>query len=294
MIAENSHWFAYTMASTIIYGVINFTYKAAAVHKLPSHNIINISAATVTIISFVLIIVFKSEFVNWQDILFFAGINSAFFGLGSIVKIQSLRYIPTSFAFPVGKLNSVLLIIYAIFLFGDSPTFREWSGIVLSFAVLAFISLNIRQDAVGIDKKLQYKGLLFALLGAVATSFSMLAGKYASSEVPKLNYIFVSYGLVFIYTTIIGRTFYRKDKSPKSDKKKIFYFGLIAGVLNFGGYFLVLMAFETGPLSLIQGISSNAFIIPVILSVWVFKEKFTVKNAIVIVLSIISILLIKL
>jgi len=294
MITEGSEWFVYTLASTIIYGIINFTYKAAAVHDLPSHRIINISAATVSVISLLLIVFLKSEFTNWQDILFFAGINSAFFGLGSVVKIQSLKYIPTSFAFPIGKLNSVLLIIYAIFLFGDNPTIREWSGIVLSFGVLAFISLNIKSDAKVGDRKLQYKGLAFAVIGAFSTSISMLAGKYASSEVPKLNYIFVSYTLVFVYTTIIGQTFYRQQKDKKKQKKKIYSYGFIAGILNFGGYFLVLMAFETGPLSLIQGISSNAFIIPVILSVIIFREKFTIKNAIVIMLSIISILLIKL
>ena len=72
------------------------------------------------------------------------------------------------------------------------------------------------------------------------------------------------------------------------------FFGIIIGILNFSGYFMVLSAFETGPLSLIQGISSNSFIIPVVLSIFVFKEKFSYKNAVVVILAVLSILLIKL
>ena len=122
----------------------------------------------------------------------------------------------------------------------------------------------------------------------------MLTGKYASSEVPKMNYIFVSYSMVFIYTTIIG-TFFKNKKKPKDTNiKKTIMFGIIIGILNFTGYLCVLNAFETGPLTLIQGISSNSFVIPIILSIIVFKEKFGWKNFIVVVLSVITIIIIKL
>jgi len=238
----------------------------------------------------------KSEFINFKNILLFALVNSVFFGLGSIVKIQSLKYIPSSFAFPVTKLNAVFLIIYALFLFDEKPTFYQWTGILISLSMLAYISLSIKNDTLKTkaDKK-QIIGFLFALLAAFSTSISMLTGKYASTEVPKINYIFISYFLVFIYTTIINKLFYKvSEEETKISKKKTIFFGVIIGFLNLAGYYLVLSAFETGPLSLIQGISSNSFIIPVILSVLFLNEKFRLKNAVVIILSIISILLIKL
>ncbi len=289
-------WFVYTIAATGIYGVINFIYKIAAEHNLPSPKIVNRSATTISILSLLIILATQSEFTNLQQILFFAVINSAFFGLGSIVKIQSLKYIPSSFVFPITKMNSAFLLIYALFIFSEKPTISQWTGILISFVILAYISLNISKEKTEVkDKKKQRMGLIFALLAAFSTSISMLAGKFASTEVPKLNFIFISYSFVMIYTLIINKTLYRKRAKPtKLVKKKILYFGIIIGLLNFTGYFFVLSAFETGPLSLIQGISSNSFIIPIILSVIVFKEKFDYKNAIVVALAIFSILLIKL
>ena len=289
-------WFIYTIAFTIIYGIINFIYKIAAENKLPGYKIVNRSAATISILSLAIILITQSEFTNLKMILFFAVINSTFFGLGSIVKIQSLKYIPSSYAFPVTKMNAAFLIIYALIIFSEKPTIQQWAGIFISFSILAYISFNIKKEKIEIkDKKKQRIGLLFALLAAFSTSISMLTGKFASTEVPKLNFIFVSYTFVMIYTHIINKTMFRKATKPsKSDNKKIILFGSIIGILNFAGYFLVLSAFATGPLSLIQGISSNSFIIPIILSIIVFKEKFNYKNAIIVILSIISILLIKL
>ena len=296
MIWEQFDWFIYTICFTVIYGIINFVYKIAAVHQCPSHRVVNMAAITVTISSFVIIIISGSAFVDFRLIIFFAIINSSFFALGSITKIQSLKYIPTSFAFPVAKLNSVFLIIYALILFNEQPLWNQWIGITLSLSMLAFISFSAKGSTTTKKENKQHvTGLLLALLAAFSTSISMLTGKFASTEVSKLHYIFVSYALVMIYTTIISRTFYRKKrKVGKSMYRKILLFGVIIGILNFAGYFLVLSAFATGPLSLIQGISSNSFIIPIILSVIVFKEKFSYKNAIVVFLAILSVLLIKL
>ena len=292
---ENINWFVFAISAALIYGLINFMYKVAAVHELPSPKIVNRSATTVSILSLIIIIITQSKFLNFEQILFFALINSTFFGLGSIMKISSLKKIPSSMAFPITKMNSAFLIIYALILFSEKPTVNQWIGIGVSFLILAYISFDIQKTkSIEIDKRKQIIGLLLALAAAFSTSISMLTGKFASTEVPKINYIFVSYTLVMIFTFVINKTFYRsKKKITKIDKRKVLKFGIFIGVLNLIGYFCVLQAFATGPLALIQGISSNSFIIPVILSVIIFKEKFTYKNAIVIALAIISILLIK-
>ncbi|MCF6364973.1 MAG: GRP family sugar transporter [Bacteroidales bacterium] len=289
-------WFFYTIIFTIIYGGVNFMYKIAAHHNCSSHKIIKISAITISILSLIIIIITASPFTNFKMLFFFALINSFFFGMGSIIKIQSLKYIPTSFAFPITKLNAVLLIIYALILFNDRPTVLQWAGIGTSIFVLAYISFNIKTEnkKTKIKDKKQLTGILFALLAAFATSISMLTGKYASTEVSKINFIFISYTMVIVYTVIINKFVIKKDQKKKnSGSKKVILFGIIIGLLNFAGYYLVLSAFATGPLSLIQGISSNSFIIPIVLSVIFLKEKFTYKNAIVVALSILSIILIK-
>jgi uncharacterized membrane protein len=135
-------------------------------------------------------------------------------------------------------------------------------------------------------------GVLFALAAASCTTVSMLTGKFASTAVPKINYIFVSYTLVMIYTFLINRYFHN-NSSKDYDRKKIYLFGGIIGIFNFIGYFLVLKAFSMGPMSLIQAIFSNSFLIPVALSVVFLKEKFDIHKLIVILLATISIIMIK-
>ncbi len=294
---ENS-WFFFTITATIIYGVINFMYKVAAEHNSPSRLIVNISAGSISIISLTFILIFNYQFINLKWILIFAAINSSFFALGSVAKISALKKIPTSYTFPITKLNSILLIIYGLFLFNESPKTTQWIGIIISIGMLIYISLSSKSGKIEIPKfsknNQEFIGILLALTAAVSTSFSMLTGKYASSEVPKMNYIFVSYSMVFIYTTIIGKIIKTKKKPKVGNIKKTILFGIIIGILNFTGYLCVLNAFETGPLTLIQGISSNSFVIPIILSIIVFKEKFGWKNFIVVILAIITIIIIKL
>lgn len=301
-ILQNIHldWFSCTIIFTIFYGGVNFMYKVAAMHNCPAHQVVNRAAATISVLSLLIIVFTGSEFVDIKSILFFAVINSAFFGLGSIVKIKALERIPSSIAFPVTKLNSVFLITYALVLFNDKPTWQQWLGILISLSMLAYISINIKDKSNKVKEehsnpKIQIWGLLFAVLAAFSTSISMLTGKFASTEVPKLNYIFVSYTLVMIYTFVINKTLYAKKKVQNDTvtKRKTLLFGMVIGVLNFAGYFLVLNAFATGPLSLIQGISSNSFIIPIVLSVIFYRENFNYKKAIVFAMAIISILLIK-
>jgi drug/metabolite transporter (DMT)-like permease len=300
-IIQNLGWFGCTIIATIIYGVLNFMYKVAAIHNCSAHKILNASATTVSFLSLIAILVSGSKFDNIWYILFFAIINSAFFGLGSIMKIKSLERIPTSIAFPVTKLDSVFLIIYSLIIFGDNPTFYQWIGIGISISMMAFISLNIKDKDNNISEnenfssKFQTIGLLFAILAAFSTSISMLTGKFASTSVNKLNYMFISYSLVMVYTYFINKIFYSKKSKVISKEiiKKTYLFGIIIGILNFTGYFLVLNAFAIGPLSLIQGISSNAFIIPIILSFIVFKENLNSKKIIVIIMAIIAILMLK-
>lgn len=275
-------------------------YKVAAMHNCQAHQIINKSAATISILSFGIILITGSEFVDIKSLLFFAAINSAFFALGSIVKIKALERIPSSIVFPVSKLNSVFLIVYALVLFNDKPTLSQWIGILISLSMLVYISFNINDKSnkvrvEHVNSNIQIIGLIFAVLAAFSTSISMLTGKFASTEVSKLNYIFISYTFVMLYTFIFNHTIFSKKLSfiDIATKRKTLVFGIIIGILNFVGYFLVLNAFETGPLSLVQGISSNSFIIPIILSVIFFKENFDYKKMIVVGMAIISIILIK-
>ena len=287
------NWFVYTIAAMLIYGFVNFMYKVAAANNCPSHKVLNKSAITVSILSYGFLFITKSPFTNLPMIFLFALFNSTFFALGIVSKIISLKKAPSSIIFPITKINSLFLIVFAIVIFKETPHSVQWIGISLSFATLVFISLTISDEK---DKKVVYTkkgqkvGIFFAVLAALSTSVSMLVGKLASTRVPLLNYMAISYSFVVLSTWMTNRIFF-KDKKSKNDSTT--KFGIITGVLNFSGYYCSLKAVSMGSLALIQGITSNVFIIPVVLSVLVYKEKFDLKKLLIIFLTVISIFLIR-
>ena len=57
-------WFIYILLATVIYGLINFMYKVAAVYNCPSHQIVNKSALTISFLTIILISVTNSQFTN--------------------------------------------------------------------------------------------------------------------------------------------------------------------------------------------------------------------------------------
>ncbi|MCD6310900.1 MAG: EamA family transporter, partial [Elusimicrobia bacterium] len=62
---------------------------------------------------------------------------------------------------------------------------------------------------------------------------------------------------------------------------------------NITGYYMMLKAWSTGPLSLVQGIISLTMVISIILSATAYKEKFTLRIAVALTLSILAAFLIK-
>jgi drug/metabolite transporter (DMT)-like permease len=290
---EFGSWFVYSLISVILYGGIDFMYKAAAHYNCSAARILNISAISVALLSLAFVFATNSRFVNTKFLILFAVINSSFFAVGSIAKIKALKRIPSSYAFPITKLNSVFLVLYSLILFNDNPTAMQWIGIVISLSIPIYLGFSMKKNSEK-SGNFEFGGLLFAIGAALSTSVSMLTGKYASESVPKINYMFVSYSLVVIYTFLINKLRpEQKEKTPFKFSDKTFLFGTGIGILNFAGYYFVLMAFSSGPLSLIQGVASNSFVISVLLSVIIFKEKFTLKNAIIVALALISIVFIK-
>ena len=289
------NWLFYTLIAMFLYGFVNFMYKVAASSNCPSHIILNKSALIVSILSLFGFILSENKFDNYFWIIIFALINSTFFAMGIIAKMISLKKASSSIVFPITKLNSVFLIIFAIFIFKESPLLNQWLGIILSFSMLFYISFNLSEEK---DNKKTYTkegqkwGIFYAILAALSTSVSMLVGKLASTRVPLMSYMLLSYSLVYINTLWINKFFIKAKFKSKEEKNKTTKFGTITGVLNFSGYYMSLKAVSLGPLSLIQGITSNVFIIPVFLSIVFYKEKLTQKKIIILLISIASIYLI--
>ncbi len=285
-------WFIYTLLTLFIYGFIDFFYKVAANHNCVSSRILHFSSLTVACLSLLAILLIGSEFLHFKAIIFYAFLNSTFFTLGIICKISSLKKAPAGIIFPLTKINSIFLILIAVFFLGETLLFRQWLGVLLSFLMVLYINFNLKDEAE--KKKLfplktQKLGVLLAIIAAISTAISMLTGKFAAAEVSIFPYMCVSYFLVWGNTLWINRWVV-----PGGGARSVeMIFGLVIGVLNFAGYFCFLQAVKLGPLSLVQGINSNVFVIPILLSVLVYKEKLDFRKIFILLLTLVCIFLIK-
>ncbi len=285
-------WFFYTICTLLIYGFIDFFYKVAANHNCSSSRVLFFASGMVTVLSLIAVLVTGSSFADFRTILLFALLNSSFFASGIIFKVSSLKRAPAGIIFPLTKINSIFLILIAVIFLGERLLLKQWLGISISICMVIYINFNLKDEAekkIFFPKAKQRIGVLFAIFATISTAISMLAGKFASERVPIFSYMLLSYFLVWFNMLWLNR-FVTGDKEKSSHD---FRFGLLIGTLNFLGYFCFLQAVGLGPLSLVQGINSNVFIIPIVLSIIFYKEKFDFRKAIILALTVVSIFLIK-
>jgi len=289
------NWFTYALGATFIYGVINFLYKVGAECGFRSFHLVNIQSVTVAVLAFAFLILSGSQFPDAGTVLFYAGINSFFWALGTSCKISAMKHIPANVAMPLNKLNSVFVMLIGIIFFADKPSLRQSAGMIL--AVITLIMLSKKTDAVKTARdnaKSHKRGVIYILIAAVAIALSMTTGKLAAMNVEKLPYIFLSYLMAALYTFAARKFFFRSEKPLPSNKKiKLVLLGITLGGLNITGYYMMLKAWSTGPLSLVQGIVSLTMVISIILSAAAYKEKFTPRIAVALTLSILAAFLIK-
>jgi len=70
--------------------------------------------------------------------------------------------------------------------------------------------------------------------------------------------------------------------------------GLAMGLINFAGYYLFLKALALGPLSIVISLTGMHFVIPIVLSVLFYSERLGVVRILAVVMTIVSILLLRL
>ena len=283
-------WLSYALSATFFYGILNFLYKVAAEKKYLNQAVILIAAVSVVIASFITIIIRGTGFSEIVPALPYAAANGTLFAFGALAKFKALQFAPASVVFPVNKSNVLFVIIIGLLFFNETPSINQWAGMGTSILVLILIS----SEQFKLSGKHTLKGIFYAVFAALCTSFSMTAGKLASTTVDRTTFILLSYTIVAVISlTGYLKHNYKKGKTETFKKPGIFIIGSFIGILNFLGYVLVLKAFAAGSISLVQPIFALSILLPIFLSALIYREKLTILRIISIILSLAAVLLIK-
>lgn len=283
-------WFIYWIASVLITWLFTFSSKIS-VEKNHNPNLVTFYSAIVAFFSWIIFFIIS----NWKSIDFkieiiLWAINWIAYLITNLTRIKSLNYIDTSIYFPTYKaLWPILIIISSYFYFQEKFTTNQFIWIILWIIVpLLLVTRNSKSKNIK-------KWIIFLLIWLFSSIFSSFAVKYAS--IFQVNIVLIVVISLFFQTVWSYALLKRNTKNQiKKDFshhhiKKIW---IITWILNFLGFYSFTNAVNLSwSLWLVYVLQSLYIVIPITLSIIIYKEHFDQKKFIAIVLTILSIYFIK-
>jgi drug/metabolite transporter (DMT)-like permease len=283
------NWYLLSIAALVLMGVQRFLYKVSAERECDTAWTTFSFMATVTVLSVVFFLSRRETLTDARMLLLTAGINSASFVLGTITHIEALKHLPSGVAYPIIRLNMVVVVLFSVLFLHDRVSLHQVLGILLAIVVIVILTRDAeeRKGSFGSFRK----GLLLVFVSLISGSVASISSKFAAVYSNKLGFMALSYFLGTLFSAALIRTS-GKERSGGSRKDAI-SIGLLMGLINFVGFYTFLAALSVGPLSIIVSITGLHFVIAVLLSVIVYKEKLSRTRILGMALAIASILFLR-
>lgn len=282
-------WFNLAVLSLLLLGSQRFLYKVSAERQCNTAWTTFSFMGTVSILSTSVFVVSKTALDRPLFLLFISFVNSAAFLTATMTHIEALKNIPTSVAYPIIRLNAVIVVLFGIFYFNDRLTRYQAAGILLAMAVMIMLTREV-QAREGIFKK-KGRGMAFVFISMMAGAVASISSKFAALHTDTVAFIAVSYIMSTVFSYML------KDRmetdSTKKNHREALFLGVVMGLVNFGGYYSFLKALSTGPLSIVVSITGMHFVISVTLSAIIFHEKLTPLRVIGVCMTVLSIVLLR-
>ena len=285
-----TNWYIFAILSLFLMGTQRFLYKVSAERKCNTAWTTFAFMATVSVMSSVLFIVLKEPLKDGRFLLFLASVNSGAFLVATVTHIESLKHIPAGIAFPIIRLNVVIVVLFSILYFGDHLSIYQGIGIVLAMGVIVILTreLSDKEESHGSIKR----GAIFVFMSLVGGAVATISSKFAAMRTNMMAFIAISYIISTLFSFGLRNRLQTED--TKRNQKDAVIIGFMMGVINFGGYYAFLKALSTGPLSIIASITGMHFVIAIILSAFIYKEKLTAWRLAGIALTVLSVVLLRL
>jgi drug/metabolite transporter (DMT)-like permease len=283
-------WYALSVIALILMGTQRFLYKVSAERKCHTAWTTFSFMATVALLSSGAFVLSGEGLGDRKDLILIAAVNSASFVIGTLTHIEALKHIPTSVAYPIIRLNMVVVILFSILYFHDRITTYQVFGIGTAIGVIVILTREAEEgkELTGNIKR----GLILVSISVASGAISSISSKFAAMYVNKLGFMALSYAMGMFFS--VGMVKGLGGKEVKRGHGEAFLIGMAMGLINFVGFYLFLKALSLGPLSIIVSITGMHFVIAVILSVIIYGEKLNAPRILGIGLTVLSVILLRL
>jgi len=284
-----SDWYMFSIVALIFMGTQRFLYKVSAERKCPTAWTTFSFMTTVAALSVAVFFLRGESISNAKMLWLTAALNSGSFLVGTMTHIEALKHIPASVVYPVIRLNMVIVVIFSLFYFHDRLSVYQGMGIALAIAVILILTRDLE------DKKKGYgnvrKGLILVAISVVSGSVASISSKLAALYANKVAFMALSYFMGACFSLGLASRLNRSDE--KGHHKEALTIGFLMGLINFVGFYAFLKELSAGPLSIIISIVGMHFVIAVILSALIYKERMAFLRVLGTLLAVVSILLLR-
>jgi drug/metabolite transporter (DMT)-like permease len=163
-------------------------------------------------------------------------------------------------------------------------------GIVLATVVIVLLTRDFSDETSSYGRR--KTGFVCVFIALIAGAVAIVSSKFAAMHTNKMAFIAISYMASTFFA--LGLRKRLQTEEANDSPKDALLIGFVMGLINLAGYYAYLKALSIGPLSIITSITGMHFIIAIILSALIYKEKLTPSRLLGISLTVVSIILLKL
>ena len=229
-----------------------------------------------------------------NEMLVFGLISCSMYALGfysMYIALQLGSFVATKM---IASFSGVISIIYGIFFLKEQAGFFKYLGIILVF--LSVILMQYKKTESAEKKKMSFKWLMWTLATVISNGLIAVLSRMQQlhfNQAYDNEFMILSFGGAFIALCIIG-LIYERDKLLYTLRYGGLW-GTLAGLVNGGKNLVVLLLYLYIPISVATPLRTGlSLIMSFLLSVFIYREKFTVRQILSVVVGITAIVLFKL
>ena len=283
-------WYFFSIVALFLMGTQRFLYKVSAERGCNTAWTTFSFMATVTVLSFVGYLIIRPAIPDISALCLIAFLNSASFAMGTISHMEALKHLPAGVVYPIIRLNAVIVVVFSVLYFQDSVSPFQVMGIIVAMTVIYILTRSVQGEKGTYGNRRWGFGLVAMAL--VSGAFASVTSKFATIYTDKIAFMAVSYFLGTLFSFGLRKRL--ETEESRHNLRDALLIGLIMGLINFVGFYSFLKALSTGPMSVIVSIMGMHFVIGILLSAMIYKEKLTGLRILGIGLTIVSVLLLRL
>lgn len=279
----------WTLAGTVFAGIALFMQKIVAEERRSSaFNGLLAYGVTGILAVFLLAFTLRDLPPQWQGIVSFGLLAGAVHGFGNFLRIESLKYIDSVLFFPINKVvGPLLVVIGSIALFKDSLSVTQYIGIAFSLCVPLLLVSSVehtRQRNLSLGLRLLF---ISTILSAVSLLLTKQGLMYGSAVLLMLSMTHLS-GTVASAAILLRQHGAGMAMFSHADRRDI-ELGILSGVVTFLSSYCLFVALTTGFASIVYVIQAHYILIPIVLSVWWYRDHINMRKLLAVMISFLAI-----